>query len=153
MKKWCTRFQIFMDSLKIPGFTESWFPKISWDFLFFLYNVTNIQNKMETFFKRFNEIYSHSVWDSEFVADPSEVPHMLYKVLESVPTLSCRYLTHLLYIHNLASFLFCCHWVCLLIVNVWLACSFHSLVSILQFSIHLITLLCLPSVLWLYAYA
>ena len=36
---------IFMDSLKIQGFAESWFPKISWDFLIFLYNVTNTWNK------------------------------------------------------------------------------------------------------------
>ena len=36
-----------MDSLKIQGFTEFWFPKISWDFLIFLYIVTNIWNKMD----------------------------------------------------------------------------------------------------------
>ena len=37
-----------MDLLKIQGFTESW-SKIFWDFLIFLYNVTNIQNKTEMF--------------------------------------------------------------------------------------------------------
>ena len=39
MKKCCMRFWIFMDSLKIQGFTETLFPKI-FDFLIFLYNVT-----------------------------------------------------------------------------------------------------------------
>ena len=47
MKKWCMRFQIFMGSLKIQIYTEFWFPKISWDFLIILYNVTNIQKKTE----------------------------------------------------------------------------------------------------------
>ena len=39
MKK-CMRFWIFMDSLKIQGFTETLISKIFWDFLIFLYNVT-----------------------------------------------------------------------------------------------------------------
>ena len=46
MKKWCTRFWIVMDSLKIQRFTYSCFSKISLDFLIFLYNVTNIHNKV-----------------------------------------------------------------------------------------------------------
>ena len=42
-KKWCTRFLNFMDSLKIQRIAESWFPNIYWDFLIFLYNVSNIR--------------------------------------------------------------------------------------------------------------
>ena len=38
-----------MDSLKIQRFAESWFPKISCNFLIFLYSVTNIRNKTEYF--------------------------------------------------------------------------------------------------------
>ena len=38
-----------MDSLKIQGFTESWFPKIFGNFLIFFYNLINIQNKKEHF--------------------------------------------------------------------------------------------------------
>ena len=49
VKKCYMKFRIFMDLLKIQGFTESWSPKIFWDFLIFLYNVTNIQNKTEIF--------------------------------------------------------------------------------------------------------
>ena len=62
-----------MDSLKIQGIPESWFPKISWDFLIFFYIVTNIWNKMEIFeqrFKRFSKIQLHDVRDSGFVMDP-----------------------------------------------------------------------------------
>ena len=74
MKKWCTRFWIIMDSLKIQRFTYSCFSKISLDFLIFLYNVTNIHNKAQILNKD-SKIQSHSVWDSGFVVDPSmQVP-------------------------------------------------------------------------------
>ena len=78
MKKWCTRFWIFMDSLNIQRFPKSCFSKISLDFLIFLYNVTNIQNKVQVLNKDskiHSKIQSHSVQDLVFVVDPSmQVP-------------------------------------------------------------------------------
>ena len=49
-----------MDSLKIQGFPEFWFPVIFWNFLIFLYNVTNIRIKKENFWikiQRFSQVY------------------------------------------------------------------------------------------------
>ena len=50
-----------MKSLKIQGFAETKFPKISWDLLIFLYHVTIIQNKKEMFDKD-SARFSHIVY-------------------------------------------------------------------------------------------
>ena len=55
-----------MDSLKFQRLNKSWYSKISWYFLIFLQNITNIQNKTENFSK----IQLPSVLDSGFVVDP-----------------------------------------------------------------------------------
>ena len=72
MNKWCTRFWIYMDSLKIQGFTKSWFPKVFWDFLIFLHNVTNIRSKMK---------YSNK--DS---IDSARFSHIVYEIQASLRT-------------------------------------------------------------------
>ena len=51
-----------MDSLNIQGFTESWFPKTSWDFLIFLYNVSNIRNKRK-YLNKDSVRFSHIVYN------------------------------------------------------------------------------------------
>ena len=80
VKKWCTRFQIFKDLLKIQRFTESCFPKISW---FSCATWLMVQNKMEISNKD-SKIQSHGVQDSGFIVDPSHQRHSLNQFYETM---------------------------------------------------------------------
>ena len=82
-----------MDSLKIQGFGKSWLPKVFFDFLIFLYNVTNIQHKTENFERRFKG----SVTYSSFIADPLFMVHIKgSKKFVQVATYVCRYMASIM---------------------------------------------------------